>query len=65
MTESVVLKFRATKRLRRSVKAMASELCRRGLMDSESMSQYIKQAVKEKLEADGVVVEQGSQELEM
>lgn len=52
-----MLKFRATKHLKCSAKAMASELCKRGLMDSESMSQYIKQAVKEKLEADGVVVD--------
>lgn len=56
MSESVVLEFRTTKHLRRSVKEMAGELCKRGLMDTESMSEYIRQAIREKLEADGIVI---------
>lgn len=52
MNEGVVLQLRTTRHLRSSIKDMTAELHRRGAMDNESMSEYIRQAVREMLAED-------------
>lgn len=56
MSEAVVLEFRTTKHLRRAIKDMTAELHSRGAMDSQSMSEYIRQAVREKIQADRLAI---------
>ena len=57
MSESVVLEFRTTKSLRKAIKSMVAELHSRGVIDNTSMSEYIRQAVKEKIKADRQAIE--------
>ena len=52
MSEGVVLKFRTTKATRSRIKTVAASLYEFGLMDNLSMSQYIKDAIREKMSRD-------------
>lgn len=52
MSESVTLRFRTTRHFRRMIREMVGVLYESGEIDSESMSLYIRDAVREKLRAD-------------
>ena len=57
MSESVTLRFRTTRHFRRILKETVGALYESGEIDSESMSLYIRDAVREKLRADSEVLQ--------
>ena len=54
---SAVLKIRTNRRFVKQIKDMSEDLYKRGIMTSDSMSEYARQAIKDKLEADTKALE--------
>lgn len=57
MSEGVVLHLRTTKHMRSAIREMAAELHRLGVIDNESMSDYVRKAVKDRLQEDRLNIE--------
>ncbi len=57
MTEAIRVEFRATRHMRKSVQQVIKELREQGLSDSDSMSQYIRFAIIDKVRKDRALLD--------
>ncbi len=52
MSEGVVFSFRTTRATMGRIKFIVTKLCEYGLMDNTSISRYVRDAVREKMNRD-------------